>query len=156
MFNFPDASAPGAAYSPGPGLPVYVWDGEKWVAQAGSGASGLYKAVTFSRDLTLASGAQAVTGVGFKPRLLQFQTSVVGGATWASFGQSDSVSNSCMELQMAGSVFAQATMAGIQRQDTSNYQSFVVASLNADGFTLTWTKVGAPTITAQLTATCYG
>ena len=119
-----------------------------------------YKISSFTRVLSVASGNQSITGIGFKPRLILFQTGISGGSTWMSVGQSDGVINTCQEwaLNAGGTLgaFAQTT-AGIQRDDAAgaNYQSFVVTSFDADGFTLTWTKVGTPTLTAQITATCF-
>lgn len=113
-----------------------------------------YKVMTFSRALTLAAGIQVITGVGFKPNLVLFQTGVGGGGSWSSVGQSDGSIQTCLEFSGTGAFF-QNTFAGIQRADASNYQAFNTSSFDADGFTLTWSKVGSPTITAQVSAICY-
>lgn len=118
------------------------------------------KLFSLTRVLSVASGSVAYTGLGFKPSFIQFQTGISGGATWMSFGQSDVASNSSQELALnAGGTlgaFAQ-NVAGIQRDNAagSNWQSFVVTSFDADGFTLAWTKTGTPTATASVSATCF-
>jgi hypothetical protein len=114
------------------------------------------KVVTFTRDMSLASGSQSITGVGFHPRLVQFQTAIQGGSAWVSFGQADASAASATEFSMGGaSAFYQPSIAGIQRDSGSTYNTFVVASFDADGFTLTWTKTGNPTATARVTAICF-
>ena len=111
---------------------------------------------SFTRVLSDASGNQAITGVGFKPRLVTFQTGIGGGSNWASAGQSDVSSNDCLEFGIIG-FFPQGGVAGIQRDTVGggDYNSFVVASLDSDGFTLTWTKFGSPTATATILYNAY-
>lgn len=120
-----------------------------------------YKVASFTRVLSVASGNVSYTGIGFRPRLILFQTGISGGATWTSFGQSDMTSNTNNELGLNGGgtigSFIDGSVAGRQRDDAAgaNYQQFVVASFDVDGFTLTWTKVGVPTATCQLNITCF-
>lgn len=114
------------------------------------------KLVQFTRVLSVASGLQSVTGVGFVPRLIKFQTAIVGGGVWASDGWADGTSNACVENQANSSNFSQPGNAGIQRDIVAgNLQSFVLSSFDADGFTLSWTKVGTPTATATIFALCF-
>jgi hypothetical protein len=117
------------------------------------------KYVTFYKNMG-AAGAQQVTGVGFQPRLVTFQTSISGGANWASFGQSDGNYNSCVEIQATsggGATFAQAGFAGIQREDSGggSWCAFNILSLDADGFTVNWSRTGAPSLTASVFAICH-
>lgn len=119
-----------------------------------------YKVTIFTRVLSVASGNQSITGIGFRPRLIQFQTGISGGAPWGSVGQSDTIVNSDVEFTVnTGTLmaFPDTSVAGRQRDDAAgaNYQHFTVASFDLDGFTLTWTKVGAPTATAEIHATCF-
>lgn len=109
----------------------------------------------FSRVLSTASGNQSITGVGFKPKLIQFQTGVPGG-TWASMGQSDGSSNTCLEFNIAN-YFMQVAFAGVQRDNAggSNLCTFTVASMDSDGFTIAWVKSGTPTATASINYTAY-
>jgi hypothetical protein len=119
-----------------------------------------YKAVQFTRVLSVASGNQAITGVGFAPRAIMFQTGISGGATWLSFGMWQGGINTAQEIALnAGGTlgeFYQPGLAGIQRDNAagSNYGSFVVNSSDPDGFTLAWTKGGTPTLTASVNALC--
>jgi len=115
------------------------------------------KLVTFTFGLS-GSGNQSITGIGFRPRYIQFQTGVAGGSVWASFGSSDVVTNGCVEILAGtgGQIYFQPGMAGIQRDGpASSYGLFTVASMDADGFTLTWTRVGTPTATCSVNATCF-
>jgi hypothetical protein len=118
-----------------------------------------YKVVQFTRVLSLASGNQSITGIGFRPRLIQFQTGISGGSGWTSSGQSDGTVTTSVELAVAPATFLGVFPQGfgIQRQDNagSNFNTFVVATFDADGFTLAFTKVGAPTATASINAICY-
>lgn len=119
-----------------------------------------YKLATFTRVLSVASGNQSVTGVGFMPRLIQFQTGISGGATWYSAGQSDGTTNTCIEtaLNSGGTLgsFIQP-FAGVQRDNAAgtNLQTFVIVTMDADGFTVAWTKTGSPTATATVNAICF-
>lgn len=118
-----------------------------------------YKLITFTRVMSTASGNQALTGVGFTPRLILFQTGISGGAPWCSFGQSDGATNSSSEIAANTTslgTFSQ-NVAGIQREDAAGtkYNTFTVASMDADGFTVAWTKVGLPTATCSVSAICY-
>ena len=117
-----------------------------------------YKIVTFTRLLSLATGTQSITGVGFTPRLIQFQVGILDNSAtggWASAGESDGVSNYCLEFWPGGAQTFLLGIAGIQRDNASNYQELSVASMDADGFTLSWARVNAPVATATIVATCY-
>lgn len=120
-----------------------------------------YKIAALSRVLSVASGNVSYTGVGFTPRLILFQTGISGGGGWASQGQATAIDNRCLEIAInaggTNSILYQGTFAGLQRDDIAgaNFQTFTVFSLDADGFTLAWTKVGTPTATANITATCF-
>lgn len=118
------------------------------------------KAVQFSRTLSVASGNQAITGVGFAPKAILFQTSISGGASWCSFGMWQGAIHTCIEcaFNVGGTIgtFYQPGVAGIQRDNAAgtNLGSFVMASSDPDGFTLTWTKTGTPTLIAAVNALC--
>lgn len=101
-----------------------------------------------TRDLTLAAGTQAITGVGFTPKAVIF---------FASRGQTALTSWGMDRITTKGVIFNNADdIAG--RMDKSNAadQSIVlresatvlsygkVESFDADGFTISWTKAGTP------------
>lgn len=116
--------------------------------------NGTSKIATFTRVLSVAAGAQSIVGVGFKPRLIAWQTGIAAGVTWSSIGQSDGTTNTCIEDLGATNAY-QAAIAGIQRDAAGAFQSFVLTSFDVDGFTITWSKTGAPTATANITALCF-
>ena len=110
------------------------------------------KAITATRDMTAASGNVSYTGVGFKPTAV-FCFAVVGKPTSWGFSDSALTSEGILQSDTADTYSATAhlarlyTSAGVEQKAT-------VASLDADGFTLTWTKVGLPTGTADLSFLC--
>lgn len=111
---------------------------------------------TFTRDMSLASGNQSITGVGFKPKaVFGITVGTTGGRDQASLGGAMTGSaNYCMEIGgSTGIVYPQPTVAGIWRTAAAsgNYQTFVLSSFDSDGFTIAWTKVGTPTGTANVT-----
>lgn len=114
-----------------------------------------FKVGIFTRDMTLASGSQSITGVGFKPKLITCTSSLGAGTVYASAdGISDGIANSCMELYGAGGFYIQGFFL-IMHTTPADYQSAIVASLDADGFTLTWTKSGTPTGTGTIIFAAY-
>jgi hypothetical protein len=105
------------------------------------------KVGSFTRDMTAASGAVAYTGVGFKPRAILFLGSI-SGTTLGSEGFSDS-SGAGKAIASWGAAMIRGAGGAIcilLPGDTSllSSQSAVIASLDADGFTLTWTKSSTP------------
>lgn len=105
-----------------------------------------FKVITVSRDSSTASGTQAVTGAGFKPGFALIIGGYFGGASF-SFGFDDAVSPQSGWYLGSWAVGAgQSSVIGI---DTSNYNVAKINSMDADGCTLGWTKVGSPT------GTCY-
>ncbi|HMH96296.1 MAG TPA: hypothetical protein VK577_06920 [Bradyrhizobium sp.] len=116
------------------------------------------KILGVTRLLNAATANIAYTGLGFKPGFIQFNTGVSGGNTSGSIGTSDGVNNTCLEISMPGNVFYQGGIAGIQRAAAAgaDYQTFTVASFDADGFTLAWVKNGAAgAISATVAASCH-
>lgn len=114
-----------------------------------------YKVITFNRVLTVASGNVSYTGVGFQPRLVQFLVGVLGGNPSFSVGVTDAGQGLCVEDSGTSAFFQ--NIPGIQRDTAAggSYQTFSLASFDPDGFTLAWVKVGTPTVTASIVATCF-
>jgi hypothetical protein len=104
------------------------------------------KVGSFSRDLTLASGTQAITGVGFRPKCVVFFGAVDQGNR-TSWGIDDGTNAFVVSNNSGASAgtFREST-AGSQwyNVDSANYQVGVIQSMDADGFTLNWTKTGSP------------
>lgn len=109
-----------------------------------------FKIGTFTRDLTTASGTQAVTGVGFQATAVIFLLGLVG-ADGASVGLSNGTIHSC--IYEAGDRFQANTSNALYYSNSagSTLYAGVVSAFAADGFTVTWTKTGAPTGTATVT-----
>lgn len=110
----------------------------------------IIKEVAFTRDMTTASGAQSITGVGFSPRLVLFRS--VLDTFGASFGSSG---NNCLYFFVGDNVWRVLAVAGIIVRSSGNYQQFSVTSFDADGFTVSWAKVGTPTGTGLVYADCF-
>lgn len=109
-----------------------------------------------TRDLTLATGSVAYTGFGFQPTTCFVNGQVAPSATQYTtmFGMVDSVkvgrSTYLATSQNIGTSFITAS-----DPTTANLQIADVTSYDADGFTLAWTKVGAPTGTFTFNVMCY-
>lgn len=127
-------------------------------ALAGTFLLGGAKIVTFSRNMATASGTQAVTGVGFTPRYIEFDAANGDEASGFSNGCADGTSNMCMYGNRGGGVgFTEVSTTECIRITGSAGQRLgsVLTSFDADGFTVTHTKVGAATGTAAVIAKCF-
>lgn len=111
-----------------------------------------------SRDLSLADGNVAYTGYGFTPRgLIIFAFYYAAVITRSSWGYSDNT-KSCLSSVI---VFTAAgAMSSVQVPNFvisagsavgSAYSQANVVSYDTDGYTLSWTKTGAPTGTLTFT-----
>lgn len=137
------------------GVPCWIiYDGTQFNLTSSS-ALLRSKVVGFTRDLTTATGMQAVTGVGFTPRaVITFGAVNLNGIM--SIGVADSA--------FGGAALSAATTAGTYTFNTTtiyistavgtDFQTALVQSYDADGFTLAWTKTGTPSGTAQFYALC--
>ena len=114
--------------------------------------------VAFTRDMALASGTQAVTGVGFEPRfiimLMTISGAVAGIASWGfSSGLGEDTAtwdnhNSTADSYGTGTVFVKGQTSG------GVHYAGSLLSFDSDGFTITWTRTGAPTGVLQMMAQC--
>jgi len=116
-------------------------------ATAPEWAAGI-KIGTFTRDLAAASGDVQITGVGFKPSHVIFLLSPPsGGATHASWGFSNATLNYGVVFYnntiLPSSDYGASCIVGVPA--SGNYQIAIVKTMDADGFTLTWTKTVSPT-----------
>lgn len=114
-----------------------------------------------TRDIATASGTQAITGVGFQPKYIQFEGSL-GGNIQSFHGCFDGTTGRCNYTPD----FSASPTAGKWQVDgggnsitvvfsSSNYYTATVA-FNADGFTLTWTKTGTTSGTINIIYSCFG
>jgi len=112
-----------------------------------------FKVGSFTRDVTAVSGDVAYTGVGFTPKVIDLFANLTDLSN--SFGFDDGTTHN--------SVGTYGTTGGIQQiADTGKSivifnaagtggQKAIIKTFDADGFTLTWTKIGTP---AAGTVTC--
>ncbi len=114
--------------------------------------SSAFKIITTTRDISTASGTQSVTGVGFTPRaaiilsaISAFDAMSVGvddGTTHVVIGDRNSVATGTWGPLATHSIY-------IIRSASDIYQGAITA-FTSDGCTITWTKTGSPTGTAQV------
>lgn len=108
----------------------------------------------FTRDTTTASGTQAVTGVGFTPKACIFFCAVTNVGNAECFGFDNASTPICMRDQTngGGGTFSFLVNNGgfsidifPNTLDGSKQYSGKINSMDADGFTIGWTKTGSPT-----------
>lgn len=117
------------------------------------------KTGAFTYDVSTASGTQAITGVGFTPKSLSFiAVFTTGGVAGSScWGCDDGSSPRCItnlgatySPQFDGSNSIDIINSG------GNAATAKITAFGADGFTLTWTKVGSPTGTITIIYQAFG
>jgi hypothetical protein len=116
------------------------------------------KVISFTRDLAAATGDVAYTGVGFQPSSL-ILIAAVNTSVNVSVGMADSgkiVGALFGPLAGVGAgVYVDAFLCAMYMPgDNTKFQTCILKSYNADGFTLTWTKTSTPTGTVTLRALC--
>lgn len=116
------------------------------------------KIIAVSRDLTVATGGVAYTGMGFQPTTCFASGQVAASLTQYTqlFGMSDA-NRAAISTIIYGSVINTNNGNFIMMGDTAGtaFQTATVTSYDADGFTLAWTKTGTPTGTATIYVMCY-
>lgn len=117
------------------------------------------KVVSFTRDLTTASGTAAVTGFGFSPKFLF----IMGGKTVSYTGAlsigfcDENLTEECIRWIHADDTPSIDPGAVCESYNASGHGQYAnVQSLDSDGFTLNWTKQGTPTETATFYALGIG
>ncbi len=117
---------------------------------------------SFTHDVTT-TGSQAITGVGFQPRAIIAFTVGSGGTTntissATSQGSCDeNLNQNCIYTRSNGTVSGPNSSRMVYMYDgTGHTAEFAVTSLDADGFTGTWSNIGSPTGTANVMFICFG
>ena len=104
-----------------------------------------YKIGSLTRDTSLISGDVAYTGVGFKPSVIIF---IIAGNYFGGVGYDDATTHYNVSYSTAWDTAASYSIRiGVSG---SAYQIAIIKSMDADGFTLTWTKTGGPTGTQTI------
>lgn len=118
------------------------------------------KIITATRVLSAANGNVSYTGVGFKPTVVEFiagiSGSTVGHRTPYGFDDGTHHFSTTELLGATNSQTFQNIVSLLIGDDAAggNFASAAIASMDVDGFTLTWTKNGTPTATATFAALC--
>lgn len=124
-------------------------DGTAWVKTPVSSTS-----VTFTRDMTTATGTQAVTGVGFTPTAIIF-VYAISGTTQEGVGFADSSKTGRNRNYLTPTGWFVGPQAIAASTSSGNYQIGDVSTYDSDGFTISWTKAGSPTGTLTVHALCF-
>jgi len=103
--------------------------------------------ISGTRDLTAASGDVAYTGVGFKPSVLIFigADDSTALSTWGFHANGNMHQISQPREGNVNTFVSHSSSVMIFYYGAGASQSAIVKTLDADGFTLTWTKSGSPT-----------
>lgn len=130
------------------------WRGDGIWAAPGAGLTS--KVLTFTYDLSTASGSVAYTGFGFRPTVCM-ALGVANSSTNVNpfWGMADSARTG-VNISMyttsaqttAGASFLRISV------DASNFQTGAISSYDADGLTIAWTKNSSPTGTASINFLC--
>lgn len=123
---------------------------EALLAMLASTTNARFKVGTFGRDISSATGTQAISGVGFKPKAILFSAGVSGGGNASLGGYDDAITASCLSL-LSGSFFPSNTSSIFYFVDVSNFYAGKINSFDTDGFTIGWTKTLLPTGTLTVT-----
>jgi hypothetical protein len=115
------------------------------------------KTGSFTRDTATASGNQAVTGVGFLPSAVIFFANQAGSSE-TSWGMDDGSTPRSVydDNPTSGGTYTSVNQSILLQQGSGNHYDGVVTSLDADGFTIAWTKVSAPTGTVTVNYLAIG
>jgi hypothetical protein len=113
--------------------------------------TGKFKVGLTTRDMTTATGTQAVTGVGFQPKAVILFVSRNSSLEW-SFGFADGTTerNVYSKANTGTDQVAVSSASILMDQGTSNTYAGDIDSFDADGFTISWTKTNSPTGTASV------
>lgn len=129
-----------------------VYDGTQFQFSNSGQSGGSFYTGSTTRNLVTASGTQAITGVGFRPKAV-FLIAGVSGTNAFSAGFDNAVNSSSGYNQIAGGGLWSVSTPGSVSLITglSDQQVASVSSMDIDGFTLNWSKTGSPTGIATVT-----
>jgi hypothetical protein len=105
-----------------------------------------YKIGMFTRAMDAAGADVAYTGVGFKPSVVIFLASLAGKSTGVGFDSSVARYMAFAHLNGATPSHDYSSSVAIMAlEDGSKLQGGAIKTMDADGFTITWTKGSTPT-----------
>ncbi len=111
-------------------------------------SAGKYKKGSFTRDISLSSGSQVITGVGFKPSAIWALAGLDSPATVFSYSFGDGANStgsvSSSHEDTADTVRTDANFLIADLNGANQYLG-IIDSFDDDGFTIGWTKVGVTT-----------
>jgi hypothetical protein len=111
-------------------------------------AMNLYKVGSFTRDLSVASGNVAYTGVGFKPKAIIFLGVISSSLVW-NIGVDDGTTHSGISENTTPVVQPSGSDSIVIQDASSNGQTGHILTFDADGFTIAWVKTGAAAVTGS-------
>jgi hypothetical protein len=121
------------------------YDGANW--QPAGGTSKIY-VDSASRNMTLPSGTQTTTSIPFKPSAVIFFSARGGSVGEMCMGLDDGTrSHSITDFyNTTPDIWSENTSFSIRiNQGGGNTYEGTITAFTADGFTITWTRTGAPT-----------
>ena len=113
------------------------------------------KIIFATKVMTSAAGNVSYTGVGFKPTAI-FGLFYGPGTSTHGFGIIDKTTASGVGMNGSGVAYQDSpTTVFLLSPGSGVAFNATLVSLDSDGFTLNWTKVGSPTGTSQLAFLCF-
>jgi hypothetical protein len=128
---------------------VLTSNGTAWVSSAPAATGLSTKTIQVTRDMTLASGTQAITGVGFRPTSAIVLSSVQSSNRMSSTIIDSSGTSRGVKDDSANVADNWTNINSVSDMGSGNEQIAAWSSYDADGMTISWTKYGTPT------GTCY-
>jgi hypothetical protein len=132
-----------------------VFDGTNWLPKGG--VELIFNGNT-TRDLSIATGTQAVTGVGFKPKYVMITAgggALAGMTSWGSYNGSINSATYNNDNTVAKTFGGTVTKCVQLNAGGGNTYTATISSFDVDGFTLSWVRTGTPTGTTGLIFTCF-
>lgn len=100
---------------------------------------------TITRGMSSDSGDVSYTGVGFKPTNILFLAQVASASI--STGMDDGTNRYALTTWGTTPTYSTSSVLSISMiEDGTKMQTGIVKTLDADGFTITWTRTGTPAI----------
>jgi hypothetical protein len=140
----------------GSGAPVDLTAAQAAAVIGSVGGALKSKLVAVTRDMTAATASVAYTGFGFQPTVCFAAGQTAGSLTGNVdvFSMVDSSRSASNTVLAANTLNVGTNFLTFIDTTGTNQQTSSVTSFDADGLTLSWTKVGSPTGTASINILC--